>query len=205
MTVTSILLIRHGQSTWNQEHRWQGQADPPLANTGRKQAFAAAGSVGSVDAVVASPQQRALETAVIISDQIGVGPVITVDDLKERDSGDWSGKTRDEIYSQWPDWEETGYRPNGWEPDAGFLKRIYSGLNSVVQEFSGGTVLIISHSGVIMTLERDLGCYEGRIPNLAGRLIKHSGSEFTTEKRMLLIPENISTGGENSTGQTDPL
>jgi len=202
---TSILLVRHGQSTWNKVHRWQGQADPPLTDEGRNQARVAAKSVGSVDAIVSSPLQRSLETALIISEIVGIGPVNTIEDLQERDSGDWSGKTRDEIYSQWADWEETGYRPNGWEPDDEFLERIYRGFAQIEKEFAGGTVLLVSHSGVIITLERDLGAPQGRISNLAGQLLTVSGDVVTCKERISLIPDDISTGGESKDNKPEPL
>ena len=68
---TRLLLVRHGQTTWNEEHRWQGQADPPLSDHGRRQAIAASETIGVVDVIVSSPQVRALETATIISELIG--------------------------------------------------------------------------------------------------------------------------------------
>ena len=50
--MTRILLVRHGESTWNADGRWQGQADPPLSDLGRSQAAEAAAKVGTVDAIV---------------------------------------------------------------------------------------------------------------------------------------------------------
>ena len=90
----NMLVVRHGQSTWNEQKRWQGQADPPLSEFGREQAGAAAKSIGNVDVIVSSPQMRASETASIISSIIGVGPVQLLEDLRERSAGIWSGLTR---------------------------------------------------------------------------------------------------------------
>src|SRR5262245_20577361 len=59
---TRILLVRHGQSEWNAAGRWQGQQDPPLTELGRRQARAAAETIGAIEAVFASDLQRALET-----------------------------------------------------------------------------------------------------------------------------------------------
>ena len=100
--MTRVLLIRHGQSEWNAEGRWQGQADPPLTDLGRHQAVHAARNLGSVDAVVASDLQRASETALIIGEALGVGPVVLEPGLRERDAGEWSGLTRAEIERDWP-------------------------------------------------------------------------------------------------------
>src|SRR3546814_3323938 len=100
--MTRVLLVRHGQSEWNATGRWQGQADPPLTDLGRAQAHHAARSLGVVDAIVASDLQRAADTALIISGELGVGPVVLDEGLRERDAGEWSGLTRAEIERDWP-------------------------------------------------------------------------------------------------------
>src|SRR5436309_8138951 len=102
LMTSRVLLVRHGQSEWNAVGRWQGQADPPLTDLGRQQARAAAHSLGSLDAVFASDLQRATETAVIVAAQLGIGPVVLDPDLRERDAGEWSGLTRDEIHERYP-------------------------------------------------------------------------------------------------------
>ena len=105
---TRVLLVRHGQSEWNAEGRWQGQADPPLTDLGRLQAREAAGALGTVDAVWASDLQRAVETATVIADQLGVGPVVVDPDLRERDAGEFSGLTRPEIAARFPGYLDDG-------------------------------------------------------------------------------------------------
>ena len=85
--MTHMLLVRHGQSEWNATGRWQGGADPDLTELGRRQAFHAAARIGTVDVIVASPLIRALETAQIISAQIGIGPVVVE---SERRLARWS-------------------------------------------------------------------------------------------------------------------
>jgi len=91
---TKMLFIRHGQSTWNEAGRWQGRADPPLSEFGEQQAHTAAKVIGQVDAIISSPLERALGTAAIIGTHIGVGPIQILDDLMERDSGEWLGARR---------------------------------------------------------------------------------------------------------------
>lgn len=192
---TAILLVRHGQSTWNLEHRWQGQADPPLSDHGRHQAFAAAASVGAVDVIASSPQVRALETATIIGEQIGVGPIQAVDGFRERNAGTWSGLTTSEIEERWPGWIDSGRRPDGWEGDEELLARVLEALDAVVENFSGGTLLIICHGGVIVTMEDHLTVRDGRIPNLHGRILRASSGELSAGERLALIPPELSTGG----------
>ena len=137
---TRVLLVRHGQSEWNAEGRWQGQADPPLTDLGRLQAREAAGALGTVDAVWASDLQRAVETAAIIADQLGVGPVVVDPDLRERDAGEFSGLTRPEIAARFPGYLDDGRRPPGWEPDEALLARALRALHAIAAEVPGGDV-----------------------------------------------------------------
>ena len=127
---TRVLLVRHGQSEWNADGRWQGQADPPLTDLGRLQAREAARALGAVDAVWASDLQRAVETATIIADDLGVGPVVLDPDLRERDAGEFSGLTRPEIADRFPGYLDDGRRPPGWEPDEALLARALRALHA---------------------------------------------------------------------------
>ena len=199
-----LLFVRHGQSTWNLEHRWQGQANPPLSDHGREQARHAATAVGAVDAIVASPQVRALETATIIGEQVGVGPILTVDDLRERHAGTWSGLTTDEIEDGWPGWIDSGRRLDDWETDQSVLSRAIDAIDEILAELAGATVLVVSHGGVITTIEDHLTVRDGRIPNLHGRVVtaRRSSSgddlELVPGERLELVPPELSTGGGRS-------
>src|SRR4051812_28108445 len=134
--MTRILLVRHGESTWNADGRWQGQADPPLSERCRRQAAAAAASVGTVDAIAPSGLERAAETGAIIARVIGLEPVIVDPGWRERDAGPLSGLTRDEIHQEFPGLladDPTGFRPaangqpdwpDGWEPDEPLWNRL---------------------------------------------------------------------------------
>ncbi len=203
-STTSILLVRHGQSLWNAEGRWQGQADPALSDYGREQAYAAGSRVGQVDLIASSPQLRALETAMIISEQIGIGPVISVPDLRERSAGVWSGLTRADIETGDPGAIEAGRWPEGWEPDDAVFARADDALRNLVAEYPGGTILAVCHGGVIRTIEIALGAEHGRVPNLSGRLLTihaRDGSQPGTGswilgETMALIDPELSTGGD---------
>lgn len=197
---TEMLVVRHGQSTWNEQHRWQGQADPPLSEFGREQAGAAAKSIGDVDVIVSSPQIRAAETASIIGAIIGVGPVQVVDGLQERSAGIWSGLTRAEIDAEWPGWVDSDQRPEGWEYDDVLVPRVMTALESVATEFAGGTALVVCHGGVIITMEKQLGVNEARIPNLHGRVVRRVGGQLVGGDRLELIPSDMITGGGSGRG-----
>lgn len=206
---TRLLLARHGQSTWNAEGRWQGQADPPLSDLGRDQAFSAAQRIGTVDLVVASPQDRARTTAQIISDSIGVGPVITLDGLMERDAGPWSGLTTREIEATWPGWLDEGKRPEEYEDDDSLFERANAALSAVVISHPGGTALVVCHGGVIHTVEAKLGISAGRVPNLSGRVLTGRANpngengdggaavEWEVGETLQLLDDGEITGGQH--------
>lgn len=195
--MTTLLLARHGQSTWNAEQRWQGQADPPLSELGREQAWTASASVGTVDLIAASPQQRALETATIISQAVGVGPVLAVEGIRERSAGSWSGLTRADIDEQFPRWLAEGKRPDDFEHDDELLARVMPALDAIAAQIPDGSILVVCHGGVIKAVEAHLGLDEGRVPNLSGRVL-HSSTvgAWTAGEQMQLIDAKRSTGGD---------
>lgn len=194
---TRLLLVRHAESEWNAVGRWQGQADPPLSDLGRQQARRAASCVGTVDAIVASDLERAVETALIISTEIGVGPVVTDAGLRERDAGEWSGLTRAEIDERWPgylaDTKVTGMapgeprRPPGWEQDAVLLERALAAIRRVAALAPGGDILAVTHGGLVYAVERELGAPTARLANLEGRWLDVEGDGLALGERVLLV------------------
>jgi broad specificity phosphatase PhoE len=188
--VTEMLLVRHGQSEWNAVGRWQGNADPALTELGRLQAMHAAGRVGAVDVIVASPLIRALETARLISSQIGVGPVVVDADLAERDAGEWEGLTRAEIEEGWPGYLATEKRPPGYEPHEVLVARARTALDRVHAEYEGADVLVVTHGGLIGAVERDGGLPWERMPNLGGRRVTHHGDRLSVGERLVLVDDD---------------
>jgi probable phosphoglycerate mutase len=198
-----VLLVRHGQSEWNALGRWQGQADPPLSDLGRAQAQAAARSIGAVDAIFASDLQRAVETAAIISGELGVGPVIIDAELGERDAGEWSGLTRDEIHERYPgylpndrhrafapDRDGNPRRPPGWEPDDVFLARVLRALTRIHDAVPDGDVLTVTHGGVLYVLEGHLGDHFQRLANGEGRWVEIDSGAMRLGDRVLLVNDD---------------
>ena len=182
-----MLLVRHGQSEWNADGRWQGRADPPLTDLGRLQAFHAAARVGAVDVICASPLVRALHTARIISEQIGVGPVVVEPDLAERDAGEWQGLTRPQIEEAWPGYLDSGHRPPGYEGHDRLLVRAHAALDRIVAEYAGADILVITHGGLIGALEDEAGLAWERLANLAGRWTTHQGGQLVLGDRLVLV------------------
>ena len=119
--MTRLLLVRHGQSTWNESGKWQGQADPPLTELGERQAGDASERVGMVDAIYASDLERASKTAGIIASSRLGSDVLLDPRLRERHAGPWQGLTQDEIEAGWPGFLAEERRPEGYEDDVHVL------------------------------------------------------------------------------------
>lgn len=184
-----LLLVRHAESEWNAAGRWQGRADSPLSTFGRRQAAAASEVAGVFDAIYASPLDRALTTALAISTTTGVGPVIIVDDLVERDAGEWSGLTRAEIDEHWPGYLAAGRRPPGYELDGPFQARVMPALHEIAAASGSGEVLVLCHGGIIYAVEELLGASFQRVPNLGGRWVTYDDGGFSLGDRVHLIDE----------------
>jgi len=167
-TATRLLVLRHGQSEWNALRRWQGHADIALDEVGVDQAVAAGGVLGSFDAIWASDLQRARQTAEIIAEAIGVGPVQIDPRLRETDVGPWEGLTHREVEEGWPGYLEAHRRPEGFEPYEAAAARMGDALRDIARGHRGGEVLVVSHGGVIRALRRVLGAADEHLPNLSG-------------------------------------
>ncbi|HEX5586600.1 MAG TPA: histidine phosphatase family protein [Acidimicrobiia bacterium] len=204
MTVThdrsgpDVLLVRHGQSTWNADGRWQGQADPPLSDIGERQAAEAAGALAGldvpIDAVWASDLERARRTGEIVAEALGLE--VRLDPrLRERHAGPWQGLTRDEIDIEWPDHLSSGRRPEGYEADADVLARVLAALADLARAHPRGHVLVVTHGGVVRVVERHLGGDDGALlPNLSGRRIRGgAGGTWALGDPVLLLDEGSVT------------
>src|SRR6266850_1318463 len=100
MSSLRLLLVRHGETAWNQENRWQGQADVPLSDPGRAQARLLAQRLladrRQVHAIYASDLSRAFETAEILSETLRISPNPD-SGWREMNIGAWSGLTTGEV------------------------------------------------------------------------------------------------------------
>jgi len=184
---TRLLLVRHGQSTWNAEGRWQGQADPPLSPLGEEQARAGASSA-ELDGIAtcwSSDLQRALRTAELLADGRATP---TVDArLRERSAGEWEGLTRDEIEAGWPGFLAEHRRPSGWEDDDALLARALVALTEIAAATVADRAVVVTHGGVIRALERRLGADDLPVPNLGGRWVELDAGSFAAGARVLLV------------------
>ena len=159
-----LVLVRHGQSTWNATRRWQGHSDPPLSPLGREQALRAARALSGeiVDALYASDLRRALETARIVGEPLGLEPR-SDPRLRELDVGAWGGLTREEIAARWPealgrfDRREPDARPVGGETRAELARRVHEALDELAARHAGATLLIVAHGGVLAAITGEHG------------------------------------------------
>lgn len=165
---TSILVLRHGESEWNVQQRWQGRADIALTAAGERQARDAAARLGTFAVIASSHLQRAAGTASIIAEHQGTGPVLVDERLQEVHVGPWEGLTRDEIERGYPGFLAAWRKPEGFESDAEVVERATSALRELAARAADAPALAISHSGVIRTMRVALGAANPRLPNLGG-------------------------------------
>jgi probable phosphoglycerate mutase len=171
--VTDLLLVRHGESEWNAVGRWQGHADPPLSELGRRQAVHAAAHLEPLDLLVSSDLRRAAETADLIAEAWGIdGDVAREPRIRERAAGEWEGLTRVEIEAGWPGYLDSRRHPPGFEEDDSVLTRVLAALHDIAAmagAAGASRVLVVSHGGVLRALDRMHAIDTGRIANLGGR------------------------------------
>jgi len=151
--VTTILLVRHGETDWNRQRRFQGRADVPLNEDGRTQVVELAGRhVGErFAAAYTSPLRRAAESAAILGKRLGLVARPT-DALQEVDVGSWSGLTVTEIedrfpqgFRRWIDWKVEGWEDG--EQSGDFRRRVVGGLLEIAGRHPGGQVLAVTTAG----------------------------------------------------------
>ena len=155
--MTTVYLARHGQSDWNAEGRWQGNADRPLTELGRQQAEELAERLASVplDAVYSSDLRRARETAEPVAARQGL-EVQARTELREVDVGSWSGLSRPEVEERFPDafarWLDGGHGWDDGESYEAMTDRVVAAVLEIAAAHPDGTVLVVAHGGPIRAL-----------------------------------------------------
>ena len=157
--MTTIYLARHGESDWNAANRFQGLSDRPLTARGRRQAEALAAELATVPAlsvIYSSPLRRALETAAVVGDRIGLDTV-AVEDLREVDVGAWTGLTRFEAQARFPDafrrWLDGD---EGWEDGesyADMASRVLAAIHQIAEAHPEDELLVVSHGGPLRVIQ----------------------------------------------------
>jgi probable phosphoglycerate mutase len=145
-----LVIVRHGESTWNAEHRLQGQLDPPLSELGRAQARELRPLVERLqipsERIVSSDLSRARETAELL----GLRPGRLDPSWREIDIGEWGGKLAQEIDAQsdeltnWRGGPRTAPDGETWDD---FAARVSDAVDALRAE--GGPWLVVCHGGCI--------------------------------------------------------
>ena len=155
-----IVLVRHGQTDYNREGRWQGSgADVPLNAVGRAEAERVAAALaerfeGRVAAIYTSDLERARGTARILAARFGLA-AIDEPALRELSHGRWEGLTHEEVLARWPE-EHAAYQadPYDWRRGGGdnyrdLERRLWPALDGMAERHRGERVVAVSHGGPI--------------------------------------------------------
>ncbi|MGI6639757.1 MAG: histidine phosphatase family protein [Desulfobulbus sp.] len=158
MNVTRLYLIRHGETEENRNGILVGSTDVPLNDTGRYQSLTLADTLQElhIDAIFASPLQRAVETAILAFGKDA--RIITDSSLREFHFGQWEGLHFTEISKHYPelwktwihDWENTDI-PEA-EAFSAFTKRVLDFCTEILRDHAGQNLALVSHGGCIRAL-----------------------------------------------------
>ena len=175
-----IVLLRHGETAYNEQHRYQGASDVPLSERGRAKLRTAD---NAPDEVIVTPLCRTKQTAAILFPN---AKQIVCDDLREMDFGDFEGRTYDEMkndaaYGAWLDSGCETACPNG-ESKAAFCERVCRAFERCVDYAAARGIeklTIVAHGGTQMAVlsrfvlpHRDY--YEWNAPNAGGFVLDAS-------------------------------
>lgn len=150
----NLIVLRHGQTSFNRENRYLGSLDPALNDVGIAQAHSLTQNLSiQPTAVICSPLLRARQTAEILCTHLGITPEIDPS-FRERDVGVYEGLTQQEAQERFPElWAKNVTRlwheapPNG-ESIAEVAHRVHAGINQLSARFAESTVLLVAHGFV---------------------------------------------------------
>jgi len=156
---TRVFIVRHGATVASAEDRFAGESDVPLSDTGRDQARGLARRLASepIVAAYASHLSRAVETARIVAEPHGL-PVTERPELREISHGHWEGRTRADVEARFADeyaaWTQDPYTfaPRGGETGLAVTARALPAIRAILNEHTGGHVLVVSHKATIRLL-----------------------------------------------------
>ena len=154
-----LILVRHGQTEWNANGRYQGQSNVALSELGRRQAecLAACFPAQGLDAIYSSDLDRARETAECVGRKFGV-PVQPEPAFRELSFGDWEGLTYQEISTRWPEEANKLFTapdelkiPNG-ETFQDLQKRALAKIDALCKEHADKNVAVFAHGAINKTI-----------------------------------------------------
>ena len=154
--MSTIYIIRHGQSLGNLRGGFAGHTDYPLSDLGHKQARMTADYLKNahIDAVLSSTLTRAMQTAEPIAADRGL-TVTPRADFMEMNFGDWEGLTLDEVEAKYPgaitEWKTAMYKTvcPGGESTVDCYNRAIGALHAAAEEYKDKDICIVSHGALI--------------------------------------------------------
>lgn len=199
----TLVLWRHGQTTYNVERRFQGQSDIPLNDVGRRQAAEAARFLAALRpaAIFSSDLSRASGTAAALARLTGL--TVQLDkDLRERGGGSWEGLSEREIRERFPVERVTWSPPDG-EPAEAVAERATAALQRIADGLAGGSMaVVVSHGAALsMATARLLGIgWEPRVlgpfGNCRWSVLTRRGRRWRLlEHNVGMLPDPVPDGG----------
>jgi probable phosphoglycerate mutase len=159
---TELSFIRHGETDWNLQQRFQGQIDVPLNANGQRQAalLGARLAAAPADALVSSDLQRARQTAAPLAAAWGL-PLPTLAGLREQHFGVLEGldvptiqRDHPELWARWLEHRADHALPGGGESTRQFHARVLAAVRQLADEYAGRRLTVVTHGGVLDMLWR---------------------------------------------------
>lgn len=190
MALSRFLLVRHGQTSWNKNNKYQGQTNIPLNDIGKEQAYHISKRLAKekLNAVYSSDLDRAIETAHIIAKPHNL-EVIPTEDMREINFGSWEGYNFEQIMRIWPEqyqkWinDPWNYNPPGGESLGELTRRVKNFMLKTAARHPGQNVLVVSHAGpiraflsVILELKKQF-FWKFKISNASLTIVNYDGEE----------------------------
>lgn len=198
-----FFLVRHGETMWNRQGKYQGQSDVPLTDEGREQARFLSERLKDekIDVIYASDLDRAIETAAIIAKYHDLN-VLPAPLMRELNFGIWEGMTYDEIIQKWPqeynEWQRDPHnkKPPEGETLAELCKRVSKFLKETAREHPDSRILVVSHAGpirailsVLLNLRQDF-FWKFKISNTSITIIEYDGQKELAESDAFIVTVN---------------
>lgn len=209
----SILLLRHGETEWNLQRRYQGRSDSALTATGVAQAHAIGRLLGALPCadtarIIASPLGRARRTAEIIREHFTAAPELRFDDrLRELSLGSWDGLTYSEITARCPGVFDGQGRYDWYfrSPDGECYDAFAARLGAWLLEQKAAHALVVVTHGIVTRLLR--GLYAGlpremalMLPVPQNKVFQLSGGSI--EELPVRPPDDCPASGGAGRGET---
>ena len=189
--MTTLFLVRHGETDWNRDRRIQGSTDIALNDTGRRQARDAAAALArelgdTAPLVVSSDLVRARATAEILAATLGVPLGDAYADVRERAYGEAEGVDTDEFVRRWGDWHSAEIP--GAEPWPALRLRAIRGMRRIARDARrsatpAAPVIVVTHGALIREVIRHATA--GELPPVGERLANGSSFRFLLERERL--------------------